>query len=193
MFKVAAFTALFCASSLASGRGPSVAVHGYIRADGTYVMPYHRSSPDGIFENNWSTKGNINPYTEKAGTQVSPKNSNVRLDRHYQRFFDNAPIAPQSSDLNNWDQLLQQNSSSDPVDSRSKAQTSKQSAVGDQASCRDNLPRSSLSISTKSLDGGAAGAQHLDVQVCQQKNSTSWLLMVIGFTGFLYFGCRALA
>ena len=49
-----------------------VKVRGYTRKDGTYVKPHYRSDPDGIFSNNWSTKGNINPYTGKRGTLVNP-------------------------------------------------------------------------------------------------------------------------
>ncbi len=47
-------------------------VKGYDREDGTYVRPHYRSAPDGNFYNNWSTKGNINPYTGKPGTKVTP-------------------------------------------------------------------------------------------------------------------------
>jgi hypothetical protein len=42
-----------------------VSVRGYYRSNGTYVSPHMRSNPDGNFYNNWSTVGNINPYTEK--------------------------------------------------------------------------------------------------------------------------------
>lgn len=50
----------------------SVSVKGYYRKDGTYVQPHMRSSPDGSFYNNWSTKGNINPYTGAEGTRNYP-------------------------------------------------------------------------------------------------------------------------
>ncbi len=46
-------------------------VRGYYRKDGTYVAPHYRSDPDGSFYNNWSTKGNINPYTGEEGTKTS--------------------------------------------------------------------------------------------------------------------------
>lgn len=46
-----------------------VYVKGYTRQDGTYVQPHYRSSPDIYVNNNWSTKGNINPYTGAKGTQ----------------------------------------------------------------------------------------------------------------------------
>lgn len=42
-------------------------VNGYIKRDGTYVQGHMRSSPDGTRLNNWSTKGNTNPYTGKKG------------------------------------------------------------------------------------------------------------------------------
>ena len=45
-------------------------VSGYVRpSSGTYVAPHFRSVPDGNFYNNWSTKGNINPFTGAAGTR----------------------------------------------------------------------------------------------------------------------------
>lgn len=48
----------------------SVYVNGYFRSDGTYVAPHYRSDPDSSTLNNWSTKGNINPYTGEAGTKT---------------------------------------------------------------------------------------------------------------------------
>jgi hypothetical protein len=50
----------------------AVSVRGYFRKDGTYVAPHFRSAPDGNFYNNWSTKGNVNPYTGKPGTKSIP-------------------------------------------------------------------------------------------------------------------------
>jgi hypothetical protein len=46
-----------------------VRVKGYYRKDGTYVQPHVRSNPDGNPYNNYSTKGNVNPYTGKEGTK----------------------------------------------------------------------------------------------------------------------------
>lgn len=45
-----------------------VYVNSYYRKDGTYVQGYHRTSPDNDVYNNYSTKGNVNPYTGKEGT-----------------------------------------------------------------------------------------------------------------------------
>lgn len=46
-----------------------VYVHGYTTKNGTYVAPHMRSSPDGNPYNNWSSVGNVNPYTGQAGTK----------------------------------------------------------------------------------------------------------------------------
>jgi hypothetical protein len=46
-------------------------VRGYFKkSSGTYVMPHYRSNTDSRFYNNYSTKGNYNPYTGKAGTKA---------------------------------------------------------------------------------------------------------------------------
>jgi hypothetical protein len=51
-------------------------VRGHYRRDGTYVQPHYRSAPDGNPYNNWSTRGNVNPYTGAVGTRnVEPSNS----------------------------------------------------------------------------------------------------------------------
>lgn len=63
---VIALVGMFTSSVMAQ-----VHVRGHTRKDGTYVAPHYRSSPDGSKANNWSTKGNINPYTGKEGT-VNP-------------------------------------------------------------------------------------------------------------------------
>ena len=46
-------------------------VDGYFRKDGTYVPPHYRSNPDSSRSNNWSSQGNVNPYTGERGT-VNP-------------------------------------------------------------------------------------------------------------------------
>lgn len=61
--------ALALAASVAAPAMADEYVHGYARSDGTYVQPHYRSSPDGQQWNNYSTKGNVNPYTGQAGTQ----------------------------------------------------------------------------------------------------------------------------
>jgi hypothetical protein len=50
------------------GTGDHV-VSGYTRRDGTYVAPYHATDPNGTKLDNYSTKGNVDPYTGKWGTK----------------------------------------------------------------------------------------------------------------------------
>lgn len=54
-----------------------VHVRGHVRRDGTYVQPHYRSNPDGSFYNNWSTKGNVNPYTGEPGRLVTPPSGSI--------------------------------------------------------------------------------------------------------------------
>jgi hypothetical protein len=44
-------------------------VRGYATKSGTYVAPHRQTNPNGYKFDNWSTKGNINPYTGKQGTR----------------------------------------------------------------------------------------------------------------------------
>lgn len=41
---------------------------GYVKKDGTYVAPSVATNPDNSKLNNYSSKGNTNPYTGKEGT-----------------------------------------------------------------------------------------------------------------------------
>lgn len=66
MRKAILFFAVLAASPLASA---DTFVNGYTRSDGTYVQPHYRSSPNNTRIDNYSTRGNANPYTGKRGTQ----------------------------------------------------------------------------------------------------------------------------
>jgi hypothetical protein len=49
-------------------------VDGYTRQDGRYVEPYYRSSPNSSYNDNYSTRGNTNPYNGSAGTRAPTYN-----------------------------------------------------------------------------------------------------------------------
>jgi hypothetical protein len=75
--KIAIFSSLtfiFIASSLfflaPKNAAAAVRVRSYIRSNGIYVAPHYRSNSDNTKYNNWSTKGNYNPYTGKKGTKI---------------------------------------------------------------------------------------------------------------------------
>ena len=44
-----------------------VYVNGYYRKNGTYVQPHFKTAPNNSMFDNYSTKGNFNPYTGKPG------------------------------------------------------------------------------------------------------------------------------
>lgn len=64
MIRILLLAALFSLPSYSVTR-----VHGYYKKSGTYVQPHHRSDPNSTIRDNWSTRGNVNPYTGKPGTR----------------------------------------------------------------------------------------------------------------------------
>ncbi len=55
------------ASAAAAGAQSAHEVRGYTRSDGTYVAPHYQSNADTTKLNNYSTQGNVNPYTGQTG------------------------------------------------------------------------------------------------------------------------------
>ena len=49
--------------------GGSHSVRGHVTKKGTYVAPHRATNRDKSKANNWSSKGNTNPYTGKKGTK----------------------------------------------------------------------------------------------------------------------------
>lgn len=74
MKKILIAFALFISllSFTGSAEAKTIKVKGYYKpSTGTYVMPSYRSSPNKTKFDNYSTKGNYNPYSGKKGT-VNP-------------------------------------------------------------------------------------------------------------------------
>ncbi|MFD1610856.1 hypothetical protein ACFSCW_03465 [Sphingomonas tabacisoli] len=42
---------------------------GYVTRNGTYVAPHYSTTPNSTRWDNWSTRGNVNPYTGQVGTK----------------------------------------------------------------------------------------------------------------------------
>lgn len=64
------FTILFFFAfllSFAQTNSNHVYVSGYYRSNGTYVKPHYRTAPNSTNRDNFSTRGNTNPYTGQAG------------------------------------------------------------------------------------------------------------------------------
>lgn len=47
----------------------TVPVRGYMKSNGTYVMPHYQTAPNATKLDNWSSKPNVNPYTGQQGTK----------------------------------------------------------------------------------------------------------------------------
>lgn len=67
-----------------------VYVDGHYRRDGTYVQPHYRTAPNRTRNDNYSTRGNVNPYTGERGTRPRDWESrrsgtygNQRYSGHY--------------------------------------------------------------------------------------------------------------
>jgi hypothetical protein len=60
--------AAMIAGGFATVATAQVQVRGYVRKDGTYVAPHVRSAPNNTTLDNYSTKGNVNPYNGRQGT-----------------------------------------------------------------------------------------------------------------------------
>ena len=57
-----------CARGRGLSSGPAH-VSGHMTRRGSYVKPHQRTAPDSTKLNNWSTRGNLNPYTGKRGSK----------------------------------------------------------------------------------------------------------------------------
>ena len=56
-------------SSSHASSGGSHRISGYTKKSGTHVAPAHATNPNKTKRDNYSSKGNVNPHTGKAGTK----------------------------------------------------------------------------------------------------------------------------
>jgi hypothetical protein len=62
--------ALVASGAFAQYENPNtVRREGYVTKNGTYVEPSYATKPNDTKLDNYSTKGNVNPYTGKEGTK----------------------------------------------------------------------------------------------------------------------------
>lgn len=69
--KKTTFAAALLATLSVSAFSQSHYVRPHVTRDGTYVEGHYQSNPDSSRMNNYSTQGNVNPYTGQQGT-VNP-------------------------------------------------------------------------------------------------------------------------
>jgi hypothetical protein len=75
-------------------------VQGHTRSDGTYVQPYTRSTPNNSYNDNYSTRGNSNPYTGQTGTN-SPTYNN-RSPSYNQNQYGDPMRQPSTNSRSRW-------------------------------------------------------------------------------------------
>ena|SRR5438132_78001 len=102
------FSIIFLACFVVFGNVSAFAnqyVHSYTRSNGTYVRPYYRSSPNGTVRDNFSYKGNLNPYTGAIGTNhyIHDKTSPYYQgpDSHGRVGHSGAPLQPEGYGASN--------------------------------------------------------------------------------------------
>jgi len=78
-----------------------VQVNGYYKSNGTYVDSYQRTSPNSTTLDNYSTKGNTNPYTGKIGTKDAYGNSSSNLNTNNWNSNNTTTKTTYSNDLYN--------------------------------------------------------------------------------------------
>ena len=69
IFTITISLLIFVLATPALARG-SHSSRGYIKKNGTYVEPHRQTNPNRTQRDNWSSKGNVNPYTGKKGTKT---------------------------------------------------------------------------------------------------------------------------
>jgi hypothetical protein len=92
--KIAVVIAAFVLPSLAAAQDHMV--NGYVKQDGTYVAPHMQTNPNATRADNYSTIGNVNPYTGVAGTKplVPPSPSIYDAPKAPNPYEFNAPRKP---------------------------------------------------------------------------------------------------
>lgn len=76
--KISMLFACFIIASNALAKDTYVKPH--IRKDGSFVQGHRRSTPNSTETDNFSTKGNVNPYTGEEGTIKPRKEKNYWND-----------------------------------------------------------------------------------------------------------------
>ena len=72
--------AMILAACAFQAMAQTTTVRPHVRSDGTYVPGHIRTNPNGTTSDNYSTQGNVNPYTGQRGN-VSPYNPSTTAPR----------------------------------------------------------------------------------------------------------------
>ena len=84
MKKIILLLTLTLVSFVAFSQTPQY-VKGYYKSNGTYVSGYYRTVANNTVTDNYTTKGNINPYTGQKGTRTYYNSYSSRNSYSYRR------------------------------------------------------------------------------------------------------------
>lgn len=87
-------TFLFLFSFTVFAQQNDVWVNGYTRKDGTHVQGHYRTSPNRTINDNYTTKGNVNPYTGKPGYIPRQGNSNTNMSKAPKTNYNTYQVTP---------------------------------------------------------------------------------------------------
>lgn len=65
-------------------------VNGYVRKNGTYVQPHHRTNPNSTINDNYTTYPNVNPYTGTQG-RIKPQSYSAPKVNYYTPTYPRIP------------------------------------------------------------------------------------------------------
>jgi hypothetical protein len=74
------FLIVFFLTTTLSFAQSQVWVNGYYRSNGTYVQGHYRTEKNQTVNDNWTTRGNVNPHTGKAGTLPRGTSNSTNYD-----------------------------------------------------------------------------------------------------------------
>ena len=78
-------------------------VDGYTKSNGTYVEGHYRSSPNDTVSDNYSTEGNVNPYTDEEGNRdVYDDSYDIDSANTVNGTWDDMPGTSSSQDHTGW-------------------------------------------------------------------------------------------
>jgi hypothetical protein len=60
--------------------------NGYTKQNGNYVAPHYQTAPNNNPYDNYSTRGNVNPYTGQPGTVAPQQDSNPYATKYPRKY-----------------------------------------------------------------------------------------------------------
>ena len=86
---IISLSSLFSFVVLGQVNSKHVSVSDYYKSDGTFIPSHYRTSPNNTNRDNFSTRGNVNPYTGSVGNIEPDSKRNNNINNDLQKIIDN--------------------------------------------------------------------------------------------------------